>query len=87
MKKRLVLAICTALLLGLGCGKNKAVKAMDDWADEVCACETAQCALDAANRGTKMMQEMRDVEGTESDLKAITAAGKRAQDCARKLRK
>lgn len=87
MRSTFVVAAVAALALGFGCSKNKAVKAMEDWADEVCDCKDAKCAMEVAQKGTKLMKEYADAEGTESDMKAILAAGHRAQDCVKKLSK
>jgi hypothetical protein len=84
---RTLLVLTTFALLAAGCGKNKAVKATEDLADEVCACKDVQCAMDAAKRGTEKLMGMMDEKGTESDVDAIKAATKRMQDCMRDIAK
>ena len=88
MIKKLLVANCLAVLvLAAGCGKNKVVKAAEDMADEVCACKDTKCALDAMKKGQEKVLQMMDEKGTQSDVDAITAAGKRMQDCVQSLAK
>jgi hypothetical protein len=83
------LLVATLVTVGLaGCGKNKAVKAAEDMADEVCACKDAACAAEAAKKGGEVLMGMaKDATGTESDAKAIVAASNRMQECIKKLTK
>jgi hypothetical protein len=82
MKKMLV--VCA--LAFLGC-KNKAVKATEDMADEVCACKDPQCALEAAKKGQEKLKGMMDEKGTQADLDEAQVAIKRMQQCITDLAK
>jgi hypothetical protein len=88
MTRKLVVAMLVTVGLAAGCGKNKAVQAAEDMADEVCACKDAACAAAAAKKGQEaLMGMMKDARGTESDAKALLAAGERMQECVKKLTK
>jgi hypothetical protein len=75
------------LLAGAGCGKNEAVKDMEALADRVCACKDVACASEEMKKATELMTKHKDTRGTESDMKAITAAGQRMTECMQKIGK
>ena len=86
--KNLKITIATfAFLLAAGCGKNEAVKDMEALADRVCACKDVACASEEMKKATELMTKHKDTRGTESDMKAITAAGQRMTDCMQKIAK
>ncbi len=87
IKKLLVANLLAASLLVAGCGKNKAVKAMEDLADEVCACKDTNCAMEAMKNLQAKMKDLMDEKGTQSDVEAIQAASKKMQGCVQSLGK
>jgi hypothetical protein len=88
MKKLTLLFAAISLSVAMsGCGKNEAVKDMEDLADRVCACKDATCAGDEAKKAVELMTKHKDTKGTEADMKAITAAGEKIQGCMQKLAK
>ena len=85
MSKLLIAVLLSSLAVLPACGKNKAVKAAEEMADEVCACKDVMCAASAAKKGQDKLMGMLNETGTESDAKAITEAASRMQDCVSKL--
>jgi hypothetical protein len=74
----------TLFLVG-GCGKNEAVKAAEDMADEVCKCKDLACAQEATSKGTEKLMKLKDTKGTEDDAKKILKAGEKMSECMSKL--
>jgi hypothetical protein len=68
-----------------GCGKNKLVKATEDYADKTCACKDMDCVKKETDAYGKVVDESKDSRGSDDDVKAIEAAGKKASDCITKL--
>jgi len=87
IKKLLVASSLAACFVVAGCGKNKAVKAFEELADEVCACKDSACAMEAATKLQGKMTELMDEKGTQSDVEAIQAATKKMQGCMESLKK
>lgn len=50
MKKLVCLAVCGAMFVLVGCGKNKMVEAAENYEKEACACKDAACATAASNK-------------------------------------
>ncbi len=82
--KLLLGTLAVSSLLLVGCGKNEAVKAAEEWADAVCKCKDADCAMKASVEGNEKMQKFRDAKGTKEDAEKIMAAGKKVQECLQK---
>jgi hypothetical protein len=78
-------ALLGTLFLVGGCGKNEAVKAAEDMADEVCKCKDMACAQEATSKGTEKLMKFKDTKGTEDDAKKILAAGEKMSECMQKL--
>jgi hypothetical protein len=79
---------CVMLTIGLtvslaACSNAKAVKAMDDVANQMCACKPgdAKCLGDAQQALQDTAAKLKDEKGTDSDKKKIEAALKKATDC------
>jgi hypothetical protein len=81
---RLVLLVLV-LLVGVGCGKHAAAVAAEAMADAVCACDDVPCAALAHRRGLAEVLKHTNSRGSRDDEQAITAAGKRLQECQREL--
>jgi hypothetical protein len=60
---------------------------MEALADRVCACKDAACAMEEMKKATELAAKYKDSKGTEGDVKAITAAGQKMQECMQKLMK
>jgi hypothetical protein len=73
--------LAVSALLFAGCGKNEAVKAAEEWADAVCKCKDADCAMKASLDGAEKLKKFRDAKGTKADAEAIMKATKKAQEC------
>jgi hypothetical protein len=87
MAKMKLLGIAFGLLAAAGCGKNEAVKDMEALADRVCACADIPCASEEMKKAGELMTKHRETRGTESDMKAIAAAGQKMTECMQKLGK
>lgn len=74
-----------AVLALVGCGKNKAVVAMEEYADKVCACKDGECVKKEADAFAKKAEELKDAKGSDADAKAIEDAMKKALDCSMKI--
>jgi hypothetical protein len=74
-----------ALVALAGCGKNKLVKATEDYADKTCACKDMDCVKKETEAYSKVVDESKDSRGSDDDVKAIEAAGKKASDCVTKI--
>jgi hypothetical protein len=70
--------------LGAGCGKSKAVAAVTEAADAVCACKDAKCVQDAMKKLSEAgdKSDMKDISA--DDAKAIGEQTQRMTDCAKK---
>jgi hypothetical protein len=62
-----------------------AARAAETWANEVCACADAQCALDAMQRGADSLKKYRNASGTRKHADRIVAATGRTRECAQRL--
>ncbi len=69
----------------VGCGKNKAVAATEEYAEKVCACKDADCLKKENEAFTKKAEELKDAKGSDADMKAIEEAGKKVVDCTMKI--
>ncbi len=88
LKSVLFAAVVTLGVFSAGaCSNTKAVKAMEDVADQLCACKPgdAKCLQDASKAIEETTQKLSGEKGTDGDKKKIEAANKRAQDCYAKL--
>jgi hypothetical protein len=75
-----------ALLLVAACGKNRAVQAVEELAQAVCACADRACADDLiAKAAERFATELAEARGTEADVQAIQAAEARIAACKKKL--
>lgn len=68
-----------------GCGKNKLVEATEQYADKICACKDLDCTKKESEAYGKVLETHKDAKGTDDDIKAMEAAGKKALDCTTKL--
>lgn len=74
-----------AMFALVGCGKNKAVVATEEYAEKLCACKDADCAKKEGEAFAKKAEELKDAKGSEADAKAIEEAVKKALDCSMKI--
>jgi hypothetical protein len=74
-----------AMFALVGCGKNKAVVATEEYAEKICACKDAECAKKEGEAFAKKAEELKDAKGSEADAKAIEEAVKKALDCSMKI--
>lgn len=78
-------ALSAAGLLIIGCGKNKAVTAAEDYATKACACRDAKCATDAMAAYAAKAKDLKDATGIDADIKAIMDADTKATACIAKV--
>ncbi len=79
-----VMSICS-LSLFFGCGEHEAVKEMNAFADEVCACKDLKCVTDASGKLTDLMKKHAETKFSQGDADKITAASERATKCITEL--
>jgi hypothetical protein len=60
---------------------------MEALATRVCECKDIACAGEEMKKATELATKHKDTTGSESDMKAITAAGQKMQECMQKLAK
>src|SRR5690349_887546 len=64
-----------------GCGQHEAVQATEDWADAVCRCKDAECAIRISQEGAEKLKKYRNERGTEDEARAVMKASTRARKC------
>jgi len=84
---RMAVALALALVGAGGCGKNKAVKRIERFADAVCACPDAPCAREVWTREYRsLLEKVEGARGSAADREAIRAAGERLRACQARLK-
>jgi len=85
MKKVMVALIMTGglLLVGAGCGKSKALMAVEEYEKDTCACKDAACVAEAAKKYAAHASDMASASSGETE--AITKATTHASECATKI--
>jgi hypothetical protein len=83
---KLMRGLVAACLVGgvacfAGCGQHEAVQATEDWADAVCRCKDAECAIRLSQEGAEKLKKYRNERGTEDEARAVTKASMRARKC------
>ena len=76
----------TAVLFLAGCGKNKSVLAMEEFAEKTCACKDAKCLADLSKDQAAMTKATQENPPTsEGDAKAYAAASTKMVECQTKI--
>ena len=83
---KLMRGLAAACFVGLvggvaGCGQHEAVQATEDWADAVCRCKDAECAIRISQEGAEKLKKYRNERGTEDEARAVMKASTRARKC------
>jgi hypothetical protein len=78
-------ALCfgSLLLVATGCGKSKALLAVEEYEKNTCACKDAACVGEAAKKYGEHAKDMATASSGETD--AITKATTAATECATKI--
>ena len=87
MMKLAALGFVTLASLLSGCGKHQAVKELEAIAEKVCACKDRDCAREEWKATLPVIEKYRDEKASDSDLKAINAAGARMKECVAQIEK
>ena len=85
MRERFLLGVAAvAILLAVGCKKNKAVVLFDQYADEFCACKDLACMVKVDSAYAEKFKQLGEVRGTEADQGTLDKAHDKAKACADK---
>ena len=70
-------------------GAPELVRAMDEWADDACACTDVKCASDVGDRMAPRVESLQQSEAspTDGDRKLMARAAERVASCGAKLTK
>lgn len=82
MKLVCALGVGSVLVFTAGCGKSKALLAVEAYEKDTCACKDAACVAAAAKKFSENAKDMATASSGETD--AITKATTAATDCALK---
>ena len=86
MLKRTAVALCVVpMMMFAGCGEHEAVKAMNDFADEICACKDAKCLTDATKKFSELTKKYGDEKVSQGDADKIKAATEKITKCMTEL--
>lgn len=82
MKLVCALGVGSVLVFSAGCGKSKALLAVEAYEKDTCACKDAACVSAAAKKFADNAKDMASASGGETD--AIAKATAAATNCALK---
>lgn len=86
-RRELIASACQTLPKGIGFlrRENPAVKAANEMVTAVCACQDLACAQKVSTEQAEKLMKFKDRRGTEAEIQAIKAAGKRTADCMKRI--